>query len=133
MLGNTTAFYSFSTNDIAKSRGFYEDLLGLKVIEDEMGMLQIHIEGNKPFMIYSKENHTPATFTVLNFEVTDIKEKVDALIAKGIIFEQYPAPMKTDEKGICWPPADENWPIIAWFKDPAGNILSLIEERHEVL
>lgn len=129
MLGNAPFFYSFSTNDMARTQDFYDNILGLKVKKHEMGMLQVHIQGKESCMIYPKENHVPATFTVLNFEVTDIEEKVDALIAKGISFEHYPAPLKTDEKGICWPPQGTNRPAIAWFKDPGGNILSLIEER----
>ncbi len=129
MLGNSPAFYSFSTNDITKSKDFYEGLLGLKVKTHEMGMLRVFIQGKEIGIIYPKENHVPATFTVLNFEVTGIEEKVDALIAKGIVFEQYPAPLQTDEKGICWPPQGTDRPAIAWFKDPGGNILSLIEER----
>ncbi len=91
-----------------------------------MGMLELHIEGNNNIMVYPKPNHEPATFTILNFPVDDIEKAVDALIAKGIVFEQYEGEIKTNEKGICVNPYG---PKIAWFKDPAGNILSVLQER----
>lgn len=129
MLKNAFTFNSFSTNDLQVSKDFYKNTLGLEVVENEMGILEIKAKGSNKFVIYPKENHQPATFTVLNFEVADIEKEVDTLIGKGIVFEQYPEPMKTDEKGICWPPDNEDWPIIAWFKDSSGNILSLIQEN----
>lgn len=124
MLNETPAFSGFSTNDIEKSKDFYANKLGLEVTESEMGILQVKTKGNNPFVIYPKDNHVPATFTVLNFSVKEIEPAVDQLIARGISFKQYDDPIKTDEKGICW--ANEG-PNIAWFEDPAGNILSIIE------
>lgn len=129
MLKDTYTFNSFTTDDLEASKKFYADTLGLKVVENEMGILEIRAAGNNQFIIYPKgEHHQPANFTVLNFSVKDIEKVVDHLIGKSITFEQYPEPMKTDEKGICWHPGDNKGPSIAWFKDPAGNILSLIEE-----
>ena len=129
MLINANIFNSFSTNDLEASKTFYAETLGLEVLENEMGILEIKATGSNAFIIYPKENHQPATFTVLNFEVKDIENKVDGLISKGIVFEQYPEPMKTDKKGICSSPDKNTGPHIAWFKDPAGNILSLIAEN----
>lgn len=126
---NANLFNSFSTNDLEASKAFYAETLGLEVLENEMGILEIKAAASNKFIIYPKENHQPATFTVLNFEVKDIENKVDGLIGKGIVFEQYPEPMKTDKKGICWSSGKNTGPHIAWFKDPAGNILSLIEEN----
>ena len=93
-----------------------------------MGILEVKAAGNNTFIIYPKENHQPATFTVLNFVVRDIESEVDDLMGKGITFEQYPDPIKTDKKGICWSSGANTGPSIAWFKDPVGNILSLIQE-----
>lgn len=125
MLKDSYTFNSFSTNDLRASKTFYAETLGLEVVENEMGVLEIKAAGSNKFVIYPKENHRPATFTVLNFEVKDIKSEVDDLIGKGIAFEQYPEPMKTDEKGMH---DDGRGFAIAWFKDPAGNILSLIQK-----
>lgn len=126
MLKESYTFNSYTTNDIESSKKFYGEILGLEVFENEMGVLEIKAGGSNKFVIYPKENHQPATFTVLNFEVKDIEGEVDDLIAKGVTFEQYPEPMKTDDKGICR--MDDRFGI-AWFKDSAGNILSLIEEN----
>nr|WP_299342390.1 VOC family protein [Allomuricauda sp.] len=128
MLKESYTFNSYSTNDMESSKKFYGETLGLEVIENEMGILEIKAGGSNRFIIYPKENHEPATFTVLNFEVNNIGSEVDSLAAKGITFEQYPAPMETDERGICWSSGENSGPSIAWFKDPAGNILSLIQE-----
>jgi len=123
MFKDTKAFSGFSVDDIPKAREFYEGTLGLEVSESN-GMLQLHIAGGNPVLVYPKGNHTPATFTILNFPVDDVEPVVDELIAKGVRFEHYDYPdMKTDEKGIM-----RGWgPAIAWFTDPAGNILSVIE------
>lgn len=126
MLKESYTFNSYTTNDIGASKQFYGETLGLEVFENEMGILEIKAGGSNKFVIYPKDNHMPATFTVLNFEVKDIAVEVDDLIAKGVVFEQYGEPFKTDEKGICR--SDYRF-AIAWFKDPAGNILSIIEER----
>ena len=123
MLQTTNAFSSFSVNDLQQARTFYAQTLGLKVDESEMG-LEIH-PGDTDVFIYPKPNHTPASFTVLNFLVDDINKAVDELKQKGVRFEQYDGEIKTDEKGIH----KNGGPSIAWFKDPAGNILSVLEKE----
>ncbi|GAA0879652.1 VOC family protein [Algoriphagus jejuensis] len=125
MLRKSKAFSGYSTDDINASKSFYRDILGLDVEEDEMGILAIHLTGGGEVIIYPKPNHVPATFTVLNFRVDDIDHAVDELTSKGVSFEQYGGPIKTDEKGIC---REGGGPLIAWFKDPAGNILSVLQE-----
>ncbi len=122
MLSKSKAFGGFSVNDIDAAMQFYKDKLGLHVEKDEMGLLELHIEAGNALIIYQKKDHQPASFTVLNFPVDDINKAVDELTAKGISFEQYKN-LGTDEKGI----AHNDGPLIAWFKDPAGNILSVIE------
>lgn len=126
MLQNSNAFSGFSVDDLSKAKSFYQGILGLDVVEDEMGFLSLHFSGGGNVIIYPKPNHKPATFTVLNFPVNDIDQTVDGLTAKGIKFEQYSGPIQTDEKGIC---RESGGPLIAWFKDPAGNILSVLEEE----
>lgn len=126
MLKNSKAFSSFAVKDISTVKSFYQDILGLDVEEDEMSILAIHLTNGGEVIIYPKQNHTPATFTVLNFPVDDIEMTVDELILKGITFEQYTGDIKTDEKGIC---RENGGPMIAWFKDPAGNILSVLQEK----
>jgi len=126
MINYRNIFSGFSTNDLEKSKKFYSEVLGLKVISNDMGLLELHTTGNEPIIIYPKPNHVPATFTVLNFKVDDIDKAVDDLLAKGVVFEIYGGPIQTDEKGIS---RNEQGPYIAWFKDPAGNILSVLEER----
>jgi predicted enzyme related to lactoylglutathione lyase len=127
MFKNTKAFSSFSVNDIKKAKEFYGNTLGLEVSELEMGHLDLHIAGGSHIMIYPKSDHAPATFTILNFPVADIEEAVDQLTKLGIRFEQYDQPeIKTDSKGIA---RGNGGPNIAWFKDPAGNILSVLEEK----
>jgi catechol 2,3-dioxygenase-like lactoylglutathione lyase family enzyme len=117
------AFSSFSVTDLQKAKQFYGDTLGLKVSETQEG-LQINTGGTTVFL-YSKPNHTPASFTVLNFHVNDIEAAVKELKALGIQLERYDSPdIKTDESGIFRGPG----PQIAWFKDPAGNILSVLKE-----
>lgn len=122
MLQTRNAFSSFSVNDLKKASDFYGQTLGLKVSESEMG-LEIH-PGDTDVFIYPKPNHTPATFTVLNFLVDDIDKAVDELNQKGVTFESYDGEIKTNEKGIH----RNGGPSIAWFKDPAGNILSVVEK-----
>jgi catechol 2,3-dioxygenase-like lactoylglutathione lyase family enzyme len=118
------AFSSFSVNDLQKAKQFYGQTLGLKVSESEMG-LELH-PGDTDVFIYPKPNHQPATFTVLNFLVDDINSAVDELKGKGVRFEKYDGEIKTNEKGIH----HDGGPSIAWFKDPAGNILSVLEKEH---
>jgi predicted enzyme related to lactoylglutathione lyase len=126
MFKHTKAFSGFSANDIQKAKEFYGNVLGLEVTDGKMGILELHIKDNNPIIIYPKPNHEPATFTILNFPVDDIDKAVDALIEKGIVFEQYGGDIKTDEKGIS---RNNGGPNIAWFKDPAGNILCVVEVK----
>jgi catechol 2,3-dioxygenase-like lactoylglutathione lyase family enzyme len=125
MFRDSKAFSGFSTNDIPKARDFYAGMLGLDVTEDN-GMLTLHLGGGGTVLIYPKDNHEPATFTVLNFPVDDIDKAVDALTAAGVVFERYEA-ANQDERGIARPPSPDYGPPIAWFKDPAGNILSVLQ------
>ena len=124
MFKDIKAFSSFSVNDLKKAKEFYQDTLGLEVGEIN-GLLELHIAGSNPVMIYPKPNHAPATFTVLNFPVDDVEKAVDELTKKGVPFEHYDMEqLKTDEKGIS---RGNGGPTIAWFTDPAGNILSVLE------
>lgn len=122
MFKDSKAFSGFSTNDITKTKDFYGNILGVKV-EDDEGMLTLHLATGGKVLIYPKDNHVPATYTVLNFPVDDVESTVDELAAKGVTFEHYEG--MTDEKGIN----RVTGPLIAWFKDPAGNILSVIDAR----
>ena len=124
MFKDTKAFSGFSVNDIGKAKEFYGQTLGLEVSEAH-GILTLHIAGGARILIYPKPNHAPATFTILNFPVDDIEKAVDGLSARGVRFEHYEGAMKTDEKGIH----RGEGPKIAWFKDPAGNFLSVLEEE----
>jgi len=122
MLGESRAFCGFDAPDIAKVKEFYSKTLGLKVTEGH-GLLTLHLAGGNHVLIYPKPNHVPATFTVLNFPVDDVDSAVEELSERGVRFEKYNGPeIKTDEKGIM----RGNGPTIAWFKDPAGNILSVL-------
>ncbi|RFS19484.1 VOC family protein [Chitinophaga silvatica] len=125
MLSIKTAFSSFSVKDLDKAKAFYNDVLGVQVVETPapMNILTLKLEGGLTVMIYPKPNHEPATFTVLNLVVDDIEKTVDELTAQGVKFEQYTGEMQTDAKGIM----RGNGPTIAWFKDPAGNIISVIQ------
>jgi len=123
MLENSKAFSGFAAPDIAKVKEFYGETLGLKVTE-EHGLLTLHLAGGNNVLIYPKPDHVPATFTVLNFPVDDVDLAVGELSKRGVRFEKYNGPeLKTDEKGIM----RGNGPTIAWFKDPAGNILSVLK------
>ena len=121
MFENTRAFSGFSVDDVQEARRFYGETLGLRVSE-EYGMLTLHIAGERDMLVYPKADHTPATFTILNFPVDDIEEAVDELAGRGVRFERYDD-ANTDDKGIY----RGQGPLIAWFKDPAGNILSVIQ------
>jgi catechol 2,3-dioxygenase-like lactoylglutathione lyase family enzyme len=123
MLQTNKAFASFSVDDLQKAKRFYEQTLGVRVVESKEG-LELH-PGNTNVFIYPKPNHKPATFTVLNFLVEDIDSAVDELKQNGVTFERYEGSIKTDKKGIH----RNGGPTIAWFKDPAGNILSVIEKE----
>jgi catechol 2,3-dioxygenase-like lactoylglutathione lyase family enzyme len=121
MLRDSQAFAGFSTNDIPAARVFYEQTLGLDVSEDN-GILTLRLANGGRVLIYPKDNHEAATYTCLNFPVPNVDEAVDALTAAGITMERYEG-MNQDERGIM----REYPPPIAWFKDPAGNILSVIQ------
>ena len=126
MFKDSKAFSGFSVKDIQAAKTFYTEVLGLEVSDNPMGILELHTAGNNNILIYPKPNHEPATYTVLNFPVPNIDEAVDALISKGIVFEQYNGDIQTDEKGIAR--GNGHGPDIAWFKDPAGNILSILKD-----
>jgi catechol 2,3-dioxygenase-like lactoylglutathione lyase family enzyme len=121
MLGSSAAFSGMSSNDIEAAKRFYGETLGVDVSEDH-GILNLKLAGGQRVIVYPKDNHEPATFTVLNFEVSDIDAAVDDLVTKGVVFERYEGAGQ-DAKGI----AREYPPPIAWLKDPAGNILSVIQ------
>lgn len=124
MLGQSKAFSGFSAGDILAAQNFYRETLGLEVSEDH-GVLMLHLAGGNRVLIYPKPNHVPATFTVLNFPVDDVDQVVDELTRRGVRFEIYDLPeIKTDAKGIM----RGRGPTIAWFKDPAGNIISVLEK-----
>jgi catechol 2,3-dioxygenase-like lactoylglutathione lyase family enzyme len=123
MFEHTKAYSGFSVDDIPKAKQFYSETLGLRVSE-EYGMLTLHIAGDRDILVYPKPDHTPATFTILNFPVGDIDGAVDELTKRGVRFEHYGGP-EQDEKGI----QRGHGPAIAWFTDPAGNILSVLEEE----
>lgn len=123
------AFSSFSVNDIAKAKEFYGDILGINISEEMEGSISLNLAGGTNIFIYPKDNHSPATFTVLNFHVKNIDESVEKLKALGIKFESFEGEMKTDENNIFRGAATNKGPNIAWFKDPAGNFLSVIEEK----
>lgn len=121
---NSKVFSGFSVNDLQKAKEFYGKTLLFDVSEMD-GFLNLHIGNDAKVLIYPKSNHIPATFTVLNLPVDNIEQSVDELTKRGVRFEIYnEADLKTDEKGIC----RDDGPNIAWFKDPAGNILSVLEE-----
>jgi catechol 2,3-dioxygenase-like lactoylglutathione lyase family enzyme len=125
MFKDTKAFSGFSVNDIGKAREFYSGTLGLEVSESH-GLLTLHIEGGTNILIYPKPDHTPATFTILNFPMDDIEEAVEGLNRRGVRFEIYDEDkIRTDKRGIHRGGGIK----VAWFKDPAGNILSVFEEK----
>lgn len=127
MMNTAQTFSSFSTDDLDKAKTFYTDVLGLDV-EEHPGMgLMLELPHGAQAFIYPKPDHEPATFTILNFAVNDIDAAVDALAARGIRFERYEG-FDQDEKGIARSPSPEHGPSIAWFKDPAGNILSVLHD-----
>ena len=123
MLGESKAFSGFAVDDIEAARGFYADVLGLTVTE-ENGMLTLQLAGDRPTLVYPKDDHQPATYTILNFPVDDIDAAAEGLMERGVAFEIYEGAPQ-DEKGVM----REYGPPIAWFRDPAGNILSIIQLR----
>jgi catechol 2,3-dioxygenase-like lactoylglutathione lyase family enzyme len=120
MFENTKAFSGFAVDDVTAARKFYGETLGLRTSEQN-GLLILHIAGDRDTLVYPKPDHVPATYTILNFPVDDVDAAVDELAARGVRFERYDG-MEQDEKGIS-----RDKPVIAWFKDPAGNILSVHE------
>ena len=122
-----TAFQGFAVDDIERAQQFYGETLGIEttVLDAQNGLLTLHLAGDRDTIVYRKPDYTPATYTILNFQVDDIDEAVDELGARGVRFERYEG-FDQDEKGISRGPAG---PYIAWFKDPAGNILSVHQDR----
>ncbi|MFJ7959153.1 VOC family protein [Streptomyces sp. NPDC096319] len=128
MIGVTKAYSGFSVDDLDAARGFYGDVLGLTVEETGpagMRMLNLTLPGGARVFVYPKENHTPATFTILNFEVDDIDRAVDELAGRGVTFARYPG-FEADEKGVVRSSGGGEGPAIAWFTDPAGNVVALL-------
>lgn len=124
MFGKTKAFSGFSVDDIQAAKRFYSETLGLEVTEAN-GLLRLHLAGGAEVLAYPKgDQHAPATFTILNFQVEDIDAAVDELNRRGVVFQRYPG-LEADEKGVF----RGGGPFIAWFTDPAGNILSVLQER----
>jgi catechol 2,3-dioxygenase-like lactoylglutathione lyase family enzyme len=121
------AFSGFSVDDLAKAKGFYTETLGLRVDDEGVGV-RLHLPGGGTVFAYPKGNHQPATFTILNFVVDNIDQAVDELTNRGVQFEHYDDGPKTDAKGVFHGKEQNMGPNIAWFKDPAGNILSVIED-----
>ena len=122
MFKDTKAFSGFAVDDLAKARAFYGDTLGIDVGE-EMGLLNLRLGGDRPTLVYPKPDFEPATYTILNFPVDDIDAAVEELASRGVAFERYEG-FGQDEKGVS---RNEGGPPIAWFRDPAGNILAVLE------
>jgi catechol 2,3-dioxygenase-like lactoylglutathione lyase family enzyme len=123
MFGNTKAFSGFAVDDIQAAQKFYTETLGLNTSE-QYGMLTLHLAGDRDTLVYPKADHVPATYTILNFRVDDIDAAVDELVSRGVQLERYEG-MGQDDKGIN----RAGGPYIAWFKDPAGNILAVLQDR----
>ena len=125
MLADSEAYSGFAVPDLAEARTFYADTLGLNVseLDDQSDLITLHLAGGRNVLVYTKPDHSPATYTILNFPVDDVEGTVDALIQRGVRFEQYDG-IEQDDKGIN----RGQGPLIAWFRDPAGNILSIIEK-----
>ena len=126
MLGNTKTFSGFSVDDTATAQTFYSETLGMNVTTNEMGILTLHPQGGGEIIVYPKDNHTPASFTILNFEVDNIDKAVDDLVSKGVTFLRYDN-FPQDDRGVMRGAEQNRGPNIAWFNDPAGNVLALIE------
>jgi catechol 2,3-dioxygenase-like lactoylglutathione lyase family enzyme len=124
MFKDSKAFSGFSVNDLAKAKDFYGKTLGVDVADGPMGNLELRLGGGTSVFVYPKDNHEPATYTILNFPVPNVEKAVDELTAKGVKFEHYGSDFGQDAKGIA---RDGQGPAIAWFKDPAGNVVSVLE------
>ena len=122
-----SVFSSYSVTDLDRSKDFYSNMLGLKVEKNEMGLF-LQLPGGGVVFLYPKKNHKPATFTVLNFEVKDVDETVDSLMKKGIKFEHYEG-IQADDKGIARGFQSNQGPDIAWFEDPDGNIIAVMQSQ----
>jgi catechol 2,3-dioxygenase-like lactoylglutathione lyase family enzyme len=126
MFANTKAYSGFAVDDLQKAQDFYGETLGLNtsVLDERNGLMSLHLAGGRDTLVYQKPDYTPATYTILNFAVDDVDKTVDELAARGVRFERYEG-FEQDEKGI----SRGEGPYIAWFKDPAGNVLSVLQER----
>jgi catechol 2,3-dioxygenase-like lactoylglutathione lyase family enzyme len=126
MLAESKAFNGFAVDDLEAARRFYGETLGLKttLLDEEHGLLTLHLAGDRDTLVYLSPGMTPPSYTILNFPVDDIEQAVDGLVARGVSFERYEE-MPQDERGIM----REGGPLVAWFKDPAGNTLSVLQER----
>jgi catechol 2,3-dioxygenase-like lactoylglutathione lyase family enzyme len=129
MLGNSKAYSGFGVKDLGEAREFYGETLGLKtsILDEEHGLMQLELAGGRNTLVYQQPDSTPASYTILNFPVDDIDEAVDGLAARGVSFERYDG-LEQDEKGIARGISSGRGPDIAWFKDPAGNVLSVLQE-----
>jgi catechol 2,3-dioxygenase-like lactoylglutathione lyase family enzyme len=125
MFANTEAFSGFAVPDLKQAKEFYGQTLGMRVsdVDEQNGLLRLHIAGSRDILVYAKPDHTPATYTILNFPVDDIERAVDTLIERGVTFEKYEG-FEQDDKGIF----RGEGPLIAWFTDPAGNILAVLQD-----
>ena len=123
MFASTKAYSGFAVDDLGKAQQFYGETLGLETSEDH-GLMTLYLAGDRPTLVYPKPDHAPASYTILNFPVDDIDEAVDELAARGVRFERYDG-FEQDEKGI----SRGEGPYIAWFRDPAGNVLSVLQEK----
>ncbi|HEV2812181.1 MAG TPA: VOC family protein [Solirubrobacteraceae bacterium] len=124
MFGDTKAYSGFAVDDLQKAREFYGETLGIRIeSEEEMPLMTLHLGGDRPTLVYEKEGHTPADYTILNFPVDDVEAAVNALAERGVAMERYDG-FPQDDKGIM----RGQGPDIAWFKDPAGNVLSVLKD-----
>jgi catechol 2,3-dioxygenase-like lactoylglutathione lyase family enzyme len=123
VLANSKAYSGFAVHELEAARKFYGETLGLRTSE-EHGLMWLHLAGGRDTLVYPQPDATPASYTILNFEVEDIDEAVDALAARGVRFERYDG-IVHDDKGV----SREEGPYLAWFKDPSGNVLSVLQER----
>jgi predicted enzyme related to lactoylglutathione lyase len=125
MFKDSKAFSGFAVKDLEAAKSFYGGTLGLDTRDGPMGMLEIHLGGGGTVLVYPKDDHEPATYTILNLPVADVDAAVDKLVSAGVKMERYGADFAQDEKGIA---RDPQGPAIAWFKDPSGNILAVLDE-----
>jgi predicted enzyme related to lactoylglutathione lyase len=126
MFKDSKAFSGFAVKDLAAAKAFYGGTLGLDARDGPMGMLELHLAGGATILVYPKDDHEPATYTILNFPVADVDAAVDKLVSSGVKMERYGGDFGQDEKGIA---RDPNGPAIAWFKDPSGNVLAVLDDR----